>query len=260
MSTTTQQSKTFSLFSALPSELQDQIWSQAISSFPPRILELRKVLISFPNVPGPWTPRFASRTPIPSLLHTCRASRSLALTRWTLALPYVYKLDPPVPAIFFDFSSDIIFLDDPWRDSLLEMAPLPQADRERLDYIVIFDNNFMHTTGRNIAELIYPVFPCLKEVIIVARDLAKVGYNPPVKTEKTVVKLVGYKLPWINDGKDGHTARDMQGWYKERGFTAPAWASCDFARYDMGYDGRLEQWADKSDWEWFTSYRMQSQR
>ena len=170
MSTLTKPLQTFSLFPALPSELQLQIWSHAISSFPPRILEPHKIEIPLSNVTGQWTSRFASYTPIPSLLHTCRASRSLTLTRWTLALPYIHNRDALLPTIFFEFS-DMIFLAEPWLDSFLATEPLPQADRDRLHHIMIFDTIATDPLeGRRIAESIYDVFSCLKEIIIVCRQ------------------------------------------------------------------------------------------
>ncbi|KAE9379863.1 hypothetical protein N431DRAFT_432235 [Stipitochalara longipes BDJ] len=231
MSTLTNPPETFSLFSALPSELQLQVWSHAISSFPPRILELHKVEIPLPNVPGWWTSRFASHTPIPSLLHTCRASRSLALTRWTLS-----SQDPLLPTIFFDFSSDMIFLDEPLRTSILEVEALPQADRERLHHVVIYHAEWQDAlAGRDIAWLIYDIFPCLKEVIIVRRDNAHLPRG--VEREKTLVRLVGYKPAELcHPNGCGMTTKFKEA-YGELGLKAPAITYCDFCRYSLGDDG-----------------------
>lgn len=99
--------QSFTLFSKLPRELQDQIWDGAVQAGPSRLIpaysvmkyEIRSTL---------------SRLPIPALLHTCQEARRAACKRWELSKLWERGPFPEFckePLVWVDFERDIV--DDP---------------------------------------------------------------------------------------------------------------------------------------------------
>lgn len=65
-------------FPLLPVEIRLQIWEAHIESIPPRRITIRAQPAEAPPKPA----RYFSSAPIPSVLHTCSESRSVARKRW----------------------------------------------------------------------------------------------------------------------------------------------------------------------------------
>jgi hypothetical protein len=90
-----------------------------------------------------------SCSPIPPTLHTCQRSRALSLHRWTLSLAkaspareiYPPYLPPqnPIPRIFFDFETDILFCpDDEYTFTKFPLIyTLSEMDRGKLKYLAV---------------------------------------------------------------------------------------------------------------------------
>jgi 2EXR family len=110
--------ETFTLFPHLPFELRLKIWEHALS-------EPRTVTISCQREMLDRERRFAkaftSPTPPPSLLHTCRESRSEALSQYTPA----FKTDTSEIYTYFSFSRDTLRC----ADSVLEYMPTEETKR-----------------------------------------------------------------------------------------------------------------------------------
>ena len=110
--------ETFTLFPHLPFELRLKIWEHALS-------EPRTVTISCQREMLDRERRFAkaftSPTPPPSLLHTCRESRSEALSQYIRT----FTTDTSEIYTYFSFSRDTLRC----ADSVLEYMPTEEAKR-----------------------------------------------------------------------------------------------------------------------------------
>ncbi|KAH6672408.1 hypothetical protein B0J14DRAFT_564042 [Halenospora varia] len=168
---------TFHPFSQLPIELQIQIWEFALSSLPPRLLEIHES-------EGDPTRCFA---PLPSLLHTCHQSRYLALKFYTLSF-----ITSQGRGFYIDYEKDIIYFG-------------PNSEFRELVHNLIDEPDLVKTFGkfsRNLEEyqkirkvalsayLIYQrprylishalnvglhlgLFPCLSEFVLLGRQIGQ---------------------------------------------------------------------------------------
>ncbi|KAH8679774.1 hypothetical protein BGZ60DRAFT_236973 [Tricladium varicosporioides] len=146
-------SSKFHNFTSLPTEIRHQIWITAIPL--PRLIDLHTVRgeIRFTNITNnldrrkrPFKHCYASKLPVPSLLHTCSESRDIALKFYQLIfdtnprpcrsaisniIPRGHAADSlpfenPAP-IFVDLSRDVFFLTaDHNKDRLDQYPSMPR--------------------------------------------------------------------------------------------------------------------------------------
>lgn len=122
----------FPRFRLSPQKLQNMIWQTAIDCVKPRIVEALETTARNTRQSSYLQKRqFTPCYPIPGILHTCRASRHLALKRWKLAFAARYK----DPKIFFDFSNDILCLDGVLVEMTSFARTVHRADREAVQML-----------------------------------------------------------------------------------------------------------------------------
>jgi len=111
---------TFSKFGALPKEIRDIIWSEALQSLPPQAvvisidwIEIKKVKDARPS--GDTSPIFRVKATykIPQILHACSESRVVGLQRYRLA----FKEQLNGKTVFFDYEQDALFFTCPVSDT-----------------------------------------------------------------------------------------------------------------------------------------------
>jgi len=175
---------TFTLFSGLPPEIQNMIWQTAIDSVRPRVVEVtERIALKSKSRRSKYGRKveFVSSCPIPGVLHACRASRSLALTRWRLSFAARYQ----EPKIFFDFGNDVLFFNEYYSSArrfgeyMSSMRNFADAvdfgDRQATEYLAFhLDDQWMKdyfTDGEDLSVVLHKDFPNIKLIVFVESDI-----------------------------------------------------------------------------------------
>ncbi|KAK3324789.1 hypothetical protein B0T19DRAFT_402987 [Cercophora scortea] len=149
---------TFHPFPRLPTELRLRIWELTASN--PRVVEVRER--------GRLKSRafWASPTPVPAVLHTCRESRSLLLsptnggrTRFTKA--FTYGMQPR--HTWVNFAADTIHTDDFTVRNLV-------AERPLIRWLTVDSADSEHFYHIHMAGLIMSDMPALERLVILTHE------------------------------------------------------------------------------------------
>jgi hypothetical protein len=221
------------LFGRLPPEVQNDIWEIAIYDVKPRIVLVIKN--SIPSTRPSTRPRhqFISTCPIPAVLHTCRASRSLALKRWRLS----FAAHRQPAKIFFDFPCDTLFISDGFHlgefARSLDPADRVAVSRMAIDISDLRNNQYAHD-GFDLAWLLLKKFPSLTHLTFprVNFDAVGAGESKLRRAQRRLVFSVQLVFPEVN-AFVGATMNMMERTYKTMGHTCPEMKYVDYGTLDL---------------------------
>jgi len=153
--------QTFPSFSKLPFELRHKVWQYALLSLPPRLLNLNYLYIRRPSLP------------VPTLLHTTRDSRSVALRTYRLwKLVNDYAPHPNLETSFYiSLSADIFILDH------IALGRNPQADSQYPDLTFLIASRQTEDIRHQIRHVVVDMEDwqdCLRSLL---DDVEKKGKN-----------------------------------------------------------------------------------